>query len=112
MYLVAHPRLPRQDALKLLNRELSAEPDFVARFMREADIVSSLSHRNIVSIYDRGEEAGQLWLTMRYVDGIDAEAALAAGRRPAAGAACGAHRQGRWPPRWTPRTAATSSTAT
>ena len=77
VFLVAHPRLPRQDALKLLNRELSAEPDFVARFMREADIVSSLSHRNIVSIYDRGEEAGQLWLTMRYVDGIDAEAALA-----------------------------------
>src|SRR3712207_7941304 len=45
--------------------------------MREADIVSGLSHRNIVSIYDRGEEAGQLWLTMRYVDGIDAEEALA-----------------------------------
>src|SRR5688500_12279569 len=76
VFLVDHPRLPRQDALKLLNRELSAEPDFVARFMREADVVSSLSHRNIVSIYDRGEEAGQLWLTMRYVDGIDAEAAL------------------------------------
>ena len=77
VFLVDHPRLPRHDALKLLNRELSAEPDFVARFMREADIVSSLSHRNIVSIYDRGEEAGQLWLTMRYVDGIDAEDALA-----------------------------------
>ena len=76
VYLVRHPRLPRFDALKLLNRELSAEPDFVARFMREADIVSGLSHRNIVSIYDRGEEAGQLWLTMRYVDGIDAEGAL------------------------------------
>src|SRR4051812_32163931 len=76
VYLVRHPRLPRHDALKLLNRELSAEPDFVARFLREADIVSGLSHRNIVSIYDRGEEAGQLWLTMRYVDGIDAEAAL------------------------------------
>jgi hypothetical protein len=76
VYLVEHPRLPRRDALKLLNRELSAEPDFVARFMREADIVSGLAHRNIVSIYDRGEEAGQLWLTMRYVDGIDAEAAV------------------------------------
>ena len=76
VYLVRHPRLPRNDALKLLNRELSAEPDFVARFLREADIVCSLSHRNIVSVYDRGEEAGQLWLTMRYVDGIDAEVAL------------------------------------
>lgn len=86
VYLVRHPRLPRNDALKLLNRELSAEPDFVARFMREADIVSGLSHRNIVSIYDRGDEGGQLWLTMRYVDGIDAEAALeqAGGLLPAA----------------------------
>jgi hypothetical protein len=77
VYLVQHPRLPRHDALKLLNRELSTESDFVARFLREADIVSRLSHRNIVSIYDRGEENGQLWLTMRYVDGIDVEAALA-----------------------------------
>src|SRR4051794_483657 len=77
VYLVRHPRLPRHDALKLLNRELSTESDFVARFLREADIVSRLSHRNIVSIYDRGDENGQLWLTMRYVDGIDVEAALA-----------------------------------
>ena len=86
VYLVRHPRLPRNDALKLLNRELSSEPDFVARFMREADIVSGLSHHNIVSIYDRGDEGGQLWLTMRYVDGIDAEAALeqAGGLLPAA----------------------------
>ena len=76
VFLVEHPRLPRRDALKLLNRELSSEPDFAARFLREADIVSGLAHRNIVPIYDRGEEAGQLWLTMRYVDGIDAEAAL------------------------------------
>jgi serine/threonine-protein kinase len=76
VFLVEHPRLPRRDALKLLNRELSAEPDFAARFLREADVVSRLSHRNVVSIYDRGEEDGQLWLTMRFVDGIDAEAAL------------------------------------
>jgi serine/threonine protein kinase len=77
VYLVRHPRLPRHDALKLLNRELSTEPDFVARFVREADVVASLSHPNIVSIYDRGEENGQLWLTMRFVDGTDGEAALA-----------------------------------
>ena len=76
VYLVRHPRLPRHDALKLLNPHLSSEPDFVARFLREADVVAGLSHRNIVSVYDRGEENGQLWLTMRYVDGIDGEAAL------------------------------------
>ena len=38
--------------------------------------MSGLAHRTIVSVYDRGEGAGQLWLAMRYVDGIDAEVAL------------------------------------
>src|SRR4051794_26479882 len=36
VFLVQHPRLPRRDALKLLNRDLSNEGDFKARFMREA----------------------------------------------------------------------------
>jgi hypothetical protein len=77
VYLVRHPRLPRLDALKLLRAELSTDPDFSRRFLREADVVAGLSHRNIVSVLDRGEHAGQLWLTMQYVDGIDAEQALA-----------------------------------
>ncbi|GAA3154193.1 hypothetical protein GCM10010531_01550 [Blastococcus jejuensis] len=76
VYLVRHPRLPRYDALKLLRSELSADPDFARRFLREADVVAGLSHRNIVSVLDRGEDDGQLWLTMQYVDGIDAEQAL------------------------------------
>src|SRR4051812_15090960 len=77
VYLVRHPRLPRMDALKLLQKELSADPDFVRRFLQEADVTAGLSHRNIVPILDRGEDDGQLWLTMRFVDGIDAETALA-----------------------------------
>jgi serine/threonine protein kinase len=77
VYLVRHPRLPRYDALKLLRSELSADPEFARRFLREADVVAGLTHRNIVSVLDRGEHDGQLWLTMQYVDGIDAEQALA-----------------------------------
>jgi hypothetical protein len=77
VYLVRHPRLPRLDALKLLRPEFSADPDFAARFLREADLVAGLSHPNIVSVLDRGEDAGRLWLTMQYVEGTDAEAALA-----------------------------------
>ncbi|MGY1807083.1 protein kinase [Blastococcus sp. SYSU D00669] len=76
VYLVRHPRLPRLDALKLLRRELCDDPDFARRFMREADVVAGLSHRNIVGVLDRGDDGGQLWLTMQYVDGIDAETAL------------------------------------
>ena len=77
VYLVRHPRLPRFDALKLLKAEFSHDPDFSRRFLREADVVAGLSHRNIVSVLDRGEDRGQLWLTMQFVDGIDAEQALA-----------------------------------
>ena len=78
VYLVRHPRLPRMDALKLLKPEFSADPDFSRRFLREADVVAGLSHRNIVAVLDRGEDRGQLWLTMQYIEGIDAEQALEA----------------------------------
>ena len=78
VYLVQHPRLPRRDALKLLKAEFSADPDFSRRFLREADVVAGLSHRNIVAVLDRGEDRGQLWLTMQYIEGIDAEQALEA----------------------------------
>jgi serine/threonine-protein kinase len=77
VYLVRHPRLPRLEALKLLRPERSADPTFVARFQHEADVVARLSHRNIVSVHDRGEDAGQLWLTMQFIDGVDVERVLA-----------------------------------
>lgn len=76
VYLVRHPRLPRMDALKLLKPEFSTDPDFSRRFLHEADVVAGLSHRNIVAVLDRGEDRGQLWLTMQYIEGIDAEQAL------------------------------------
>lgn len=72
VYVAAHPRLPRLDVLKLLNSSYSADPNFRARFEREADLAGSLDHRNIVSVYDRGAENGQLWIAMRYVRGYDA----------------------------------------
>ncbi|MFI9509863.1 serine/threonine-protein kinase [Nocardia sp. NPDC052566] len=72
VYLARHPRLPRQTALKLLNRELFADAEVRARFEREADLAAQLDHPNIVAVYDRGTEDEQLWISMQYVDGIDA----------------------------------------
>lgn len=72
VYLADHPRLPRQDALKILPQGLSADTMFRKRFTREADVAATLDHPNIVSVFDRGESDGQLWITMRYVDGTDA----------------------------------------
>ena len=71
VYLVKHPRLPRQNALKILLSDVSADPEFRARFGREADVASALYHPHIVSVHDRGEYEGQLWISMDYVDGVD-----------------------------------------
>jgi hypothetical protein len=76
VYLARHPRLPRFDALKLLRSELCADPGFVGRFEREADTVAQLDHPNIVPVYDRGSQDGQLWISMRFIDGSNAENAL------------------------------------
>ena len=77
VYLARHPRLPRYDALKLLRAELCTDPGFVGRFEREADTVAQLDHPNIVPVYDRGSQDGQLWISMRFIDGTNAEKAIA-----------------------------------
>lgn len=72
VYVVRHPRLPRQEALKVLRPEVSRDYSFRERFIREADLAAGLRHPHIVGIHDRGEHDGQLWITMDYIDGTDA----------------------------------------
>ncbi len=72
VYLARQPRMDRLIALKLLNRELFTHTEVRARFEREADLVAQLDHPSIVAVYDRGTEDGQLWISMQYVDGVDA----------------------------------------
>ncbi|MFJ4654937.1 serine/threonine-protein kinase [Nocardia sp. NPDC088792] len=72
VYLAAHPRLPRHDALKVLSPSHSGDFEFSARFAREAELVATLEHPNVVAVYDRGLERGCLWLAMGFADGIDA----------------------------------------
>jgi serine/threonine protein kinase, bacterial len=72
VYLAAHPRLPRQDALKVLSAELTADTQYRERFLREAELAASLSHPNILGIHDRGEYEEQFWISMDYVAGTDA----------------------------------------
>lgn len=82
VYLAQHPRLPRLDALKLLNRELFADDEMRARFEREADVVAGLDHPCIVTVFDRGVENGQPWISMLYIDGVDAASVDPAGYPP------------------------------
>jgi serine/threonine-protein kinase len=72
VYLAQHPRLPRQDALKILPTHVSSDQDYRQRFIREADLAAKLWHPNIVRVNDRGESNGQLWIAMDFVDGTDA----------------------------------------
>lgn len=71
VYLVQHPRLPRQEALKVLRPDISSDPAFRDRFIREADLAAGLRHPHIVGIHDRGEHDSQLWISMDYIDGTD-----------------------------------------
>jgi serine/threonine protein kinase len=72
VYLAQHPRLPRQDALKVLSLDSTADEEFRARFIREAELAATLWHPHIVGVLDRGEFNGRLWISMEYVDGTDA----------------------------------------
>jgi serine/threonine-protein kinase len=76
VYLAKHPRLPRRDALKVLRADLSANREYRARFEREADLASTLWHPHVVAVHDRGQNDGQLWITMDFVDGTDAAALM------------------------------------
>lgn len=63
--------LGRLVTIKVLRPEFSCDQNFTFRFRREAQAVASLSHPNIVSIYDVGQENGIYYLVMEYVDGED-----------------------------------------
>lgn len=64
--------LNRPVAIKVLPAELARNTEFVARFHREAQLLASLSHQGIVTIFDFGQTAeGHLYFVMEYVDGTD-----------------------------------------
>ncbi|MCU1498084.1 MAG: Serine/threonine protein kinase [Acidimicrobiales bacterium] len=96
VFLARDQLLDRPVALKILFPELSTDPSFVERFRREAQAAANLSHPNIVSVYDWGEEDGTYVIVMEYVDGkplsnlIRTEGPLLADRAASIGAAVAA----------------------
>src|SRR5499427_4595858 len=61
--------LDRPVALKVLHLHFVDDDEHVERFRREARAVASLSHPNIVTVIDRGEEDGRQFIVFEYVDG-------------------------------------------
>lgn len=69
VYLANDKILDRKVAVKVLRGDLSSDDRFIRRFQREALSVSNLSHPNIVEVYDVGEEDGQYYIVMEYIEG-------------------------------------------
>ncbi|GGF11432.1 serine/threonine protein kinase [Halobacillus andaensis] len=70
VYLAHDTILDREVAIKVLRLEYGNDEEFIARFHREAQSATSLSHPNIVNIYDVGEEEDIYFMAMEYVDGM------------------------------------------
>ena len=73
--------LNRPVAIKVMKREYSADPDFVARFGSEARITASLNSPHIVKVYSSGEHAGLLYLAMEVVDHGSLESLIASAKK-------------------------------
>jgi beta-lactam-binding protein with PASTA domain/predicted Ser/Thr protein kinase len=69
VFLARDSLLDRPVAVKVLFPEFATDPTFVQRFRREAQAAANLSHPNIVSVYDWGEEGGTYFIVMEYVEG-------------------------------------------
>ena len=69
VYLATDTILDRKVAVKVLRGDLATDEKFVRRFQREALSASSLNHPNIVEMYDVGEDDGNFYIVMEYVEG-------------------------------------------
>jgi hypothetical protein len=71
VYKARQKSLDRLVALKILAPEREKDPDFAARFAREAKTLAQLNHPNIVTVHDFGEAGGMFYLVMEFVNGVN-----------------------------------------
>jgi eukaryotic-like serine/threonine-protein kinase len=71
IYKVEHMRMGKIAAMKVMHRDLLADPEMAQRFEREATLVSKLTHPHTVQVFDFGTAEGSLYLIMEYVRGLD-----------------------------------------
>jgi hypothetical protein len=76
VYKATQQRLNRTVALKLIAADLAADPSFRERFEHESEIAAQIEHPHVIPLYEAGEQDGQLYLTMRYVEGTDLRAMI------------------------------------
>ena len=71
VYRARNLALDRDRALKVLMPALSADPRFRERFRRESRLAAAIEHPNVIPVHEAGEQDGQLYLSMRLVEGRD-----------------------------------------
>jgi predicted Ser/Thr protein kinase len=69
VYLARDETLDRPVAIKMMHREISEQPDHLERFNQEARSVAKVSHPNVVTVIDAGEDAGRPYIVLEYVEG-------------------------------------------
>jgi serine/threonine protein kinase len=82
VYKAYQASMDRYVALKVLPQYHSEDPSFTQRFIQEARTIARLEHRNILPVYDFGEEDGVAYMAMRYLDGGTLQDILALGELP------------------------------
>ena len=80
VYKARQKSLNRLVALKLLAPERADDPQFAARFAKEAQALAAMNHPHIVGVHDFGQAGGFFYLLMEFVDGVNLRQAMAAGR--------------------------------
>jgi serine/threonine protein kinase len=70
VYRGDHPTLNKPVAIKVLSEFLAADKNFINRFQKEADLLSSFRHANIVSILDYGQQGSKYYIVMEYIEGF------------------------------------------
>ena len=69
VYQALDPQIERKVALKVLREDRMVSEDFVMRFVKEAKAIGRLSHPNIVTVYDVGQDHGTIYIAMEYLEG-------------------------------------------
>jgi serine/threonine protein kinase len=69
VYRAFDPSFDREVAIKVLPREMLHDPQFRSRFEREIKMIASLEHPSIVPVYDVGDDNGQPYFVMRFMNG-------------------------------------------
>ena len=79
VYRAIQVRLERTVALKVIAPELASNPGFRTRFQREARLMAAVDHPHVIPVYEADEADGQLFLSMRWIEGGDMAGEIADG---------------------------------